>query len=1083
MSYRLLSILLWLAVPALLYSQGARPAAAALPLDSVALLDLPALDNQALLAAELESRRPGRAPRFAQPIAVDLRPERSGAWEILPNGNALWRLRIRSQDAHSLNLGFSEYHMPPGASLILYDPQEETVMGPFSPADNESHEQLWTPALPGEELVLELQLPASEREHIRLWLTSVNHDFLDFYQMTTGACHLDVACGAANGWGVVDGYRDIIQSVAVYGFGGSTFCTGFLVNNTNQDCRPYFITAYHCDVKPADAPSVVVYWNYANSSCRQPNTVASSNPGNGSLNNFTTGATYRAGYPATDFVLLELNAAPPASSQAFFAGWSREATPPQDTVVCIHHPDGAEKRISLAYTDTYTGAWGSGSQEVPNGNHLIVPNWSVGSTEVGSSGGPLFNKQSRVVGQLHGGGASCNSNSYDSFGWFRASWEGGGTANTRLKDWLAPNGENLFFLDGQWLSGCNAAVFVEAASESICVPGQAVFEIRVAEAFAGPVSLSVSGLPAEVNYAFSANPVPSGGSTTLTLTNLSSNLPPGPLSFTVTASDQQASASEVATVNLVTQAPGVALPLSPATGEEGTSLAPTFAWSAAMAATAYDIQIAADTSFSSLLASLTNLSSTTYQGINLQAYRRYYYRVRGRNLCGPGPWSLVSSFRTSAISCQTYRAADLPISISGGPPNTIASTLPVDAEGTVASVAIRNLDIEHTYVGDLSARLRSPDGTLAQLFNRPGFPLIPFGCPGDDLFLHFFDQAPATAYDLEGMCENQPAISGAFRPITPFATFMGKEAGGDWRLIVIDDFSQDGGQLNNWQLEVCSTFPPRAEVFVEQQWEVCAGEGLTVPLFVGAGFTGPVTLLTLGMPNGVVASFSEDQATPGTFAELHLDQLPESGTVFFLLYAADGPNVHVCELQLQIVERLGPVALISPVDASPVFAGEQFFSWGHVAQADSFLLELARDIDFQQLALRAATRASSYVPAEELDAGQYFWRVTPFNQCEGLSSSVFTFYKEGAVTSAQSQAQPELSVFPNPSSGWLYLQLPDRTAQATANLHDSQGRLLVRSVFREEASLDLTKLPAGLYWLRVQMGAHQWVEKVVLHPR
>ena len=159
------------------------------PLSQVERLVMPPLNNKALYEAELERRGPGVAPRFAEAIEVDIRPEERGAWEILPDDRAVWRLRIHSAGAKSLNLGFMEYYMPPRGSLILYSPDQQYVLGPFTPADNEEHDQLWTPILPGDELVVEVQLPKNLIPQLQLRLSYVNHDFLGFGELAALASH------------------------------------------------------------------------------------------------------------------------------------------------------------------------------------------------------------------------------------------------------------------------------------------------------------------------------------------------------------------------------------------------------------------------------------------------------------------------------------------------------------------------------------------------------------------------------------------------------------------------------------------------------------------------------------------------------------------------------------------------------------------------------------------------------------------------------------------------------------------------------------------------------------------------------
>lgn len=1081
MHYRLL-ILLLLVLPAGVFGQRPLPVPGTSPLSGVPLLALPALNNEALLQEELDSRSPNRPPRFAQRRAVDIRPAEAGLWESLPGGYELWRLRIQSPNAHSINLGFTEYYMPPGGQLRLYDPLQTDVLGPFTPSDNEGHQQLWTPVLGGEELVLEVIVPSIQRTNLRLRLTSINHDFLNFYGVTTGACHLDVLCGESDGWGIVDLYRDIIQSVAVYGTGGDTFCTGALINNTDNDCRPYFLSAFHCNVTPSEAPSVVVYWNFQNAYCRQPGTVASSNPGNGSLNNFNTGATYRAGYQPTDFVLLELDDPIPASSQAYFAGWSREATPPQDTVICIHHPDGAEKRISFSFTDLYPGLWGNGNQEVPNGNHLIVPDWNVGSTEVGSSGAPLFNKQGKITGQLHGGGASCSNNEYDSFGWIRSSWEGGGTSTSRLKDWLAPNGESLFFLDGRWLSSCNASIFIDPTVSAICIPGTASFEIEIAEAFTGVVELEVNGLPAGVDYSLSSGNIYGGSTVTLTLNAYGSSLATGLLSFSVTATDEYSTVTESTSIFLVADTPQAIFTQNPAPEEAGVSLAPVFSWSASANATSYDFQIAQDLGFNNLIASLSNLSATVYQGVNLEPYSSYYYRVRARNLCGPGEWSDGVRFQTSAIRCQTITATEVPLTISSSSPNTISSALSLDIEGTIGSVAVRNIDIAHTYVGDLSGILRSPEGSAVQLFDRPGFPLIPFGCSGDDLLLDFSDEAALSPFDLEGTCGNEPAISGAFQPGTPLSSLIGEVAAGEWQLILFDNFSQDGGQLKKWELEVCTTYPTTPEIFPESETlEACTGQTKAFEVFVGSGFEAPVELGIAGLPDGVAATFEPQIAPPGTFATLTLDSMYTPAENDIIIYGGDGNTIHFCELDLQIGSRPNAPLLFSPDDASPVFQGEQSFSWSPSVGADSFRLEISTDTAFQALAFSQAFDQSYFTLFPELDAGLYYWRVIALNRCGANSSSVFSFFKEGAVTATSGRHRTNSAlVYPNPTSGLLHVRLPSEVKVAQLRLYNPQGQFVLGQPFDQSEPVSLSHLPAGMYWLSIQMGDWVEVHKVVV---
>lgn len=411
------------------------------PIQEVERYRLPIQNNQALIQAEELRRAPGIAPRYAENLSVNITPDQYGNWEQLSNGNWVWRLRIHSQNAKSLNLGFSKYVMPQGGSLILYSIDQSEIRGPFTPADNEEHQQLWTPILFGDELVIEVQIPQNQRKKLDIELSYVNHDFMGFGQMTeqfrSGSCNVDVICAAADGYPEIDNYRDIIRSVAVISTGGGTFCTGFLVNNMRQDCTPYFMTADHCGINAGNAPSLVTYWNFENSTCRAPGSTASGGAGDGVLNDFNTGAIFRAGNGATDFTLVELDDPISPTANAFLAGWNANLTLPTGGAIAVHHPSTDEKRISFENDDV---SWSN--------QYVEVSDWDLGTTEPGSSGSPVFDINKRVIGQLCCGGAACGNNLSDDYGGIAYSWTGGGTSATRLSDWLDPDGTGSLVLDG-----------------------------------------------------------------------------------------------------------------------------------------------------------------------------------------------------------------------------------------------------------------------------------------------------------------------------------------------------------------------------------------------------------------------------------------------------------------------------------------------------------------------------------------------------------------------------------------------------------------------------------------------------------
>lgn len=442
-------------------ARDARPAAFdnRLPAEhTVELKRMPAVDAARLRAEDAKQDRAlGLRPiRFATPHVVDLTPNNAGDWDEIAGGNLVWRLRVESKDALSLNFGFSEFHLPEGARLLVYPEGLDRNANPeaihtFTDADNKASGSLWTPIVPGDNALIEVVVPKARVAELKLRLASVNHDYVGFGRLAregalaqtkgvSGSCNVDVVCPDG------DEFRDEIPSVGAYSRFGTFYCSGALVNNTAGDQKMYFLTANHCGMATADAAaSIVVYWNYQNSTCRNPGSAESGANGDGSLAQNQTGAVVRATYAASDFTLLELDDAADPTFNLSWSGWDRRDLAPAGATG-IHHPRVAEKRITHSdnplRVEGYLGNSGN--------THLWVQWNQRGTTEGGSSGSPIYSPEGRVVGQLHGGYASCSTTGADHVDWYGrlfTSWTGGGTSATRLSDWLDAAGTGAEFVD------------------------------------------------------------------------------------------------------------------------------------------------------------------------------------------------------------------------------------------------------------------------------------------------------------------------------------------------------------------------------------------------------------------------------------------------------------------------------------------------------------------------------------------------------------------------------------------------------------------------------------------------------------
>jgi hypothetical protein len=467
----------------------------------------------------------GLPPRFAIPEKVAITPERQGTWESLGNGLMLWRLRVQGREGTtSLNLGFTRFELPPNARLLLYSSDGRQVVRPFTAADNAKHRELWTPVVLTDDLVVELTVPRRERRQVDLTLGWINQGYRGFGTVSadaytkSGSCNLDIEC-----LGTGDSWRQQMRSVAVISTGGSTFCTGSLLNNTAADRKMYFITANHCGITSSNAASLVAYWNYQNSFCRTPGSAASGQPGDGQLTQFQSGSFFRATSAASDFTLVELDDPPAAAFNLYWAGWDRStgnyACSASTPCAGIHHPNTDEKRITYVTTTTATTSYNNPAS--PGDGSHIWAHWATdppgpftvpGVTEPGSSGSPLYSQAGRFIGQLHGGPSSCGAtgdNLSDYYGRFSVSWTGGGTNSTRLSNWLDAGNTGVTTLNGLDNGG------------SSCTPPAAPTGLTATAASQTQINLSWTAVSGATSYTIlrsttSGGPYTSVGTSTTT---------------------------------------------------------------------------------------------------------------------------------------------------------------------------------------------------------------------------------------------------------------------------------------------------------------------------------------------------------------------------------------------------------------------------------------------------------------------------------------------------------------------------------------------------------------------------------------
>lgn len=386
---------------------------------------------------------PDSALICGQPVDVDL--------DFMNLANTLYEdeqikiltLKLSIESAKSIGVYFSDFSVPNGFKLFAYNNDFTDIIGSIENNVQTGHDFAIRP-IAGNSVILELVCPQTSSltpslliDKMGLFYFNINEELFGKNLASGTGCMPDVHChdniltrGRERGvikWIFFDTKKDAFFS-----------CTASLLNQnaTWNDVKPLVYTANHCG-KNAELSTAIFFFNFQKPLC-------SSHPSNIEFKDHSmTGAVFKAKKALSDMFLMELNQHPPVHFNARYLGWHRDPDDDNNTPVeGIHHPLGTRKRYS--------------DGELKIGSTLFhkvewFANSTSGPTEKGSSGSPLFSKNTdHVIGDLSHGLSNCdNTNGGDSYGKVKSQWDDVGGANNRLKDWLDPVGSNPFSVAGR----------------------------------------------------------------------------------------------------------------------------------------------------------------------------------------------------------------------------------------------------------------------------------------------------------------------------------------------------------------------------------------------------------------------------------------------------------------------------------------------------------------------------------------------------------------------------------------------------------------------------------------------------------
>ena len=606
---------------------------------------------------------------------------------------------------------------------------------------------------------------------------------------------------------------------------------------------------------------------------------------------------------------------------------------------------------------------------------------------------------------------------------------------------------------------------LDALNYSVCSPASldVPFEYQNFGGFNENVTFTASNTPTGLNVVFSP-PTAMDNATAVTATfSNTAAVSPGTYPITLSATGASASQDVEIQLEILDGSFGTFNLLGPANAAVDVTSDPLLSWEASAAANSYDLEVATDAGFGNIVRSESTLF-TEFQVEDLLADTTYFWRVRPTNVCGIGTFTSAFSFTTISVDCATFSATDIPIDIPSNGTPTISSTINVINDLIVSDVNV-NLDVDHTFLSDLTITLRSPTGTEVVL--------VANSCGSSrDIGAVFDDDAPPFT------CSTNPAISGTVRPIGSLASFNGESALGDWTLTIQDSFDVDGGSLNAFDLELClegNILPDSDGDGVFDADDLCPNtpigsevdtDGCPVFRFSADNFqialesescrnnndaritiAASESLMYSAVLTGPGGSNMDDFTTDFTWSNL------SSGNYTLCITATDGMNTYEEQCFELVITEPEPLSVFSTVSPDGNFVTLNL--QGGVAYTIEF---------------NGTTQITQGTEIElPLKSGLNTLKVSTAQSCQGT-------YEETFFTSG------DPLIYPNPFSEQVAITLPNEESITSFRIFDYEGRLVRRSLNRQhngEVSMRFDGLPAGIYFIQIEGANVRGTYKVI----
>ncbi len=392
------------------------------------------------------------------------------------------------------------------------------------------------------------------------------------------------------------------------------------------------------------------------------------------------------------------------------------------------------------------------------------------------------------------------------------------------------------------------------------------------------------------------------------------------------------------------------------------------------------------------------------------------------------------------------------LAITDNDPVGVTSIISVTEDITLEDLDV-NLDITHTWIGDLIVSITSPAGTTVTLIDQIGTTTGGLGCSGDDILATLDD---AAASPVENQCGTSvPAVDGTFSPNNPLAAFNGESTLGDWVITISDNAGGDTGTLNAWGITY-SYANASTNVIVE------------------LGPDGTANIDPYSLINSVDEACGIDTAA----VDVPMVSCADIGTVIAVtVFVTDASgNLASCVANVEVVDLLAPEITcpadqtVDPGPGNVFYILPDYFATGEATAVDN---------------CTDPVTVTSQSPAvgTPLADGVHTITLTATDEYGNESTCTFELTVESVLGVNQNSLDAGIALYPNPASNVVNLVNKTDIALDTMMIYDINGKLVNQvslTTMQGEKAVDVSSLATGVYVVRIIGNNASTVKRLII---